>query len=114
MKTRKELEIKVDRLLEGGQKLSKDIIELGQRIANISKILQEVIGVMDVLKRKGVLTDEEITTAIADARKKYLEQKRIQSELAGSIADGRGHVGFKLLRETGADSDRRGKGDKIK
>jgi len=106
MKPRKELEAKVNRLLEGGQKLSKDIIEIGQRLASTSKILQDMVGVIELLQQKGLVTDEEIATAISDARKKYIEQKRIQSELTRAIEDGRGYVGQQLLRKTGADINR--------
>jgi len=114
MKTKKELETKIAILTTGCAKLNKDILELAERFAKTSEIMQDMCGVIMVLKEKGVVTDEEICTTITNQRKKFADEKRIQSEVARAAQDGRGHVGLQLLRETGAGINRRGPGNTIK
>ena len=74
-------------------------------LVQMSGIIKVHVAVTQLLIKKGILTDDEITVQLKE-HKETPEQSDVQSEEAGADECDCCDRGSELLRETGANSDR--------
>jgi len=103
--TRKEIEAKLNHLAKGFQKLSDDIKILSTKFAASAAIMREITGVILAMKAKGLVSNDDISQALINARPKAAEGSGVQSEEAGENANSSGRGERGVLRNESTDSD---------
>jgi len=83
--------------------------DLLQRFENVNRLMKEMLGVILVLKKKGLVFDDEIAQALTDAHKAATQKDSVRPQETGSNEDNSGNGGHNVLREEGTGSDRGGK-----
>lgn len=73
------------------QSLVKKVSDLNNIVENTNRILKEMVGIILVLKQKGMVFDDEIAQAIIDASKANSKKVSIQPEGAGDNEINIGH-----------------------
>jgi hypothetical protein len=63
------------------------MVYIVKTINNWRALLIEMTGIVMVLKKKGLVFDDEIAQAITDSRKKYIEKDCVQPKEAGENED---------------------------
>ena len=112
--TRKEIEDKLNHLINGFHKLSEDIKILSTKFAASAAIMRELTGVILTLKKKGLVSDDDITTAVTNARPKNSEGSSIQSQNSREDEDSSGCGESGLLRDKSTDSNIRSEGSETR
>jgi len=103
--TRKEIEAEIANLKRGCQKLSKDMQILANKIGMTNGVMREFHGIILAMKAKGLVSDDDISQALINARPKAAEGSGVQSEEAGEDADSSGRGERGVLRNESTDSD---------
>jgi len=76
--------------------------------------MRELTGVILTLKKKGLVSDDDITTAVTNARPKNSEGSSIQSQNSREDEDSSGCGESGLLRDKSTDSNIRSEGSETR
>jgi len=78
---------------------------LANKIGMTNGVMREFHGIILAMKAKGLVSDDDISQALINARPKAAEGSGVQSEEAGEDADSSGRGERGVLRNESTDSD---------
>ena len=86
---------------------------LSQIVAQQVPIMQNMVGVILTLRKRGIINDDEIKQALIDSHTKGAQGGVVQPEGAGTDEDRSGDGGLRILSKPGSGRDDASEGKRI-
>ena len=84
---------------------------LSNNVANLNSNAKMYIGIFLALKKKGLITDEDVESALNDERAKGNQESGVRPEEAGGDASNSGDEQQRVQPDGSSDSDKQSEGD---